>query len=268
MLAWAAMRGCRVLLTGHWSDQFLFVTGYLSDLSRRFAWRQVRTHLDEYTRWFVDADPDYFRERFRRELALNLTPHQVRRRLGRLLARPRSHDRFTFASPMLRSRAERGRNRLPRPSCRSAHARDIYQMVRALSHRLQFEADQKLAASEGIESLTPFLDRDLIAFLMSIPGEVQNKDGVPRALLRDAMRGIVPDAILRRRWRNDDALVRGRQQRYLALRCRLDTSHRLGFVTEPCTVDDGIFDWLGLEFWSRVFFSDRLSQPQPSLRSR
>lgn len=264
MLAWAAARGARVLLTGHWSDQFFFVTGYLSDLSRRVAWRKVRAHLEEYTRWFVDADPAYFRARFRRELVLNLTPHRVRRWFGPLLAAHAADERLGLASPALAARAGRRRVRLPRPSCRTAHARDIYQAVRAQSHRLQFEADAKLAASQGMESLTPFLDRDLIAFLMSIPGEVQNYGGVPRALLRDSMRGVVPDPILRRTWHNEDALVRDRQRRYLASAFSLDAAHHLGLVSEPRAIDDETFDWIGLEFWSRAFFSDRLTPRQPS----
>jgi hypothetical protein len=264
MLEQAAARGARVVLTGHWSDQFLFVTGYLSDLCKRFAWQEVRTHLDEYTRWFVDADPAYFRTRFRRELALNLTSHRARGWLGPLIKRWARQEQGPTASPALAARANRARVRLPRPFCRTAHARDIYQAARGLSHRLQFEADEKLAASEGVDCLTPFLDRDLIAFLMSIPGQIQNRDGVPRALLRDAMRGIVPEPILRRIWRNEDAIVRDRQRRYLAAGFRLEAAHRLGFVNAAQPIEQETFDWIGLEFWSRAFFSDRLSRRQPS----
>jgi len=99
---------------------------------------------------------------------------------------------------------------------------------------------------------------------MSIPGEVQNRDGVPRALLRDAMRGIVPEPILRRIWRNEDAIVRDRQRRYLAAGFRLEAAHRLGFVNAAQPIEQETFDWIGLEFWSRAFFSDRLSRRQPS----
>jgi len=125
MLEQAAGRGARVVLTGHWSDQFLFVTGYLSDLCKRFAWREVRTHLDEYTRWFVDADPAYFRSRFRRELALNLTSHRARGWLGPLIKRSARQEHGPTASPALDARANRARVRLARPFCRTAHARDI-----------------------------------------------------------------------------------------------------------------------------------------------
>ena len=264
MLEWAIAHGAGVVLTGQWSDQFFFVTGYLSDMWRRFEWREVGRHLEEYTRWFVDADPAYFRARFRRELVLNLTSPRARRWVGPLIARLAGQEQCAVASPSLAARIKRARTRLPRPICRSAHARDIYQAVRAQSRRLQIEADEKLAASEGLELLTPFLDRDVIGFLMSIPGEIQNRGGVPRALLRDAMRAIVPEPILQRTWRNEDAIVRERQQRYLACEVRLEAAHQLGLVTAPRAIDAQTFEWIGLEFWSRAFFSDRLSPRQPS----
>ena len=44
----------------------------------------------------------------------------------------------------------------------------------------------------------PYLDCDLIQFLIGIPGEIQSHDGVPRGLMRHTMRGIVPNAIIDR----------------------------------------------------------------------
>jgi hypothetical protein len=51
----------------------------------------------------------------------------------------------------------------------------------------------------GLDVAFPYLDRDLIQFLMNIPGEIQSHDGVPRGLMRRAMRGVVPDVIVDRR---------------------------------------------------------------------
>ena len=241
LLAAASASGARVLLTGHWSDQLFFVTGYLSDLVVGLAWRQLAAHLREYAKWFPDADPSYFSARFRRELGLNLTPDRIRTRLRPLLdgfigANGSSNGNAEFARLVRRSRPT-----TRRPRCASAHARDVYQVLRAKAHRLQFEADAKLAAGCAIESVTPFLDRDVIAFLMSIPGEMQTHNGVPRALLRDAMRGIVPDAILQRRW-------------------------RAGPVASAAPPDALSPEIIGLEFWSRAFFSDTLTAPQPSAK--
>ena len=38
---------------------------------------------------------------------------------------------------------------------------------------------------------------------MAIPGDVHARDGVPRVLLREAMRGILPDSIRARTWKSD-----------------------------------------------------------------
>ena len=241
MLATARARGARVLLTGHWSDQLFFVTGYLSDLVVRLAWRQVAAHIREYAKWFPDADPSYFRSRFRRELLLNLTPHTMRTHLRPLLGGLRRANGTSNGGAEFARLVRRSRPAVRRPRCATAHARDIYQVMRAKAHRLQFEADGKLAAGYAIESVTPFLDRDVIAFLMSIPGEMQTHHGVPRALLRDAMRGIVPEAILRRRW-------------------------HAGPSTSTATADALSPEFIGLDFWSRAFFSDTLTAPQPSAK--
>ncbi len=238
MLAAAGAQGARVLLTGHWSDQLFFVTSYLSDLVVRLAWRQVAAHIREYAKWFPDADPSYFRSRFRRELLLNLTPHTMRTRFRQLLGGLTQANGISDGGAELARRVRRSRPAVRRPRCATAHARDVYQLVRAKAHRLQFEADEKLAAGFAIESVTPFLDLDVVAFLMSIPGEMQTHNGVPRALLRDAMRGIVPEPILQRRWRADRAAA-----------------------APPDAVSS---EFIGVELWSRAFFSDTLTAPQPS----
>ena len=165
-------------------------------------------------------------------------------------------------------RASRARRLVRRPAAATAHARDIYQVIRSQSHRLQFEADEKLSAGGGIESVTPFLDRDLIAYLMSIPGHVQNRGGVPRALLRDAMRGVVPDPILRRRWRAEGlsapAFARDRQRGYRCAAVTWDGAQALGLLANGSVASTDSTEYMGLEFWSRAFFSDTLARPQNS----
>ena len=56
-------------------------------------------------------------------------------------------------------------------------------------------AEQRRALLDGL------LGSDLLGFLMAIPGEVQNQDGVPRALLREAMRGVLPEPVRQRTWK-------------------------------------------------------------------
>ena len=45
LLARARSQDARLVLTGLWSDQFMFAMGYLTDLFRQLAWRDVAQHL-------------------------------------------------------------------------------------------------------------------------------------------------------------------------------------------------------------------------------
>ena len=48
----------------------------------------------------------------------------------------------------------------------------------------------------SVENRSPFLDRDLFEFANSIPSRHLIQDGRAKSVLRDAMRGIAPDAIV------------------------------------------------------------------------
>ena len=56
-----------------------------------------------------------------------------------------------------------------------------------------------ISMAHSIESRLPFLDHRLVEFVFSLPGEYKLRDGRGKALLREAVRGDVPDAILRDR---------------------------------------------------------------------
>jgi asparagine synthase (glutamine-hydrolysing) len=56
--------------------------------------------------------------------------------------------------------------------------------------------DDLNAMSFSIENRSPFLDRDLFEFSLTIPTRHLIRDGRAKAVLREAMRGIAPDAVL------------------------------------------------------------------------
>ncbi len=61
-----------------------------------------------------------------------------------------------------------------------------------------FLAD-KLAMAQSIEIRCPFADRDLLEFVDSLPLEFRYPRGEAKGLLKDVLRGIVPDHVLDRR---------------------------------------------------------------------
>jgi asparagine synthetase B (glutamine-hydrolysing) len=77
----------------------------------------------------------------------------------------------------LSRRARRLRPRVRHPSYASAQARSIYQTARSKSHRLAIEGDEKMAARFGLERVTPFLDRDVIASVMRDPDPARRSSG-------------------------------------------------------------------------------------------
>lgn len=57
--------------------------------------------------------------------------------------------------------------------------------------------DDDLAAMRwSVENRAPYLDRDLVELLFTIPTEHLVQDGLPKALLRNAGRGVAPDSVL------------------------------------------------------------------------
>jgi len=269
LMEYARSQGGRVLLSGLWSDQYMFATGYLVDLLKRFAWRRAFRHLREYSNWFPDTEPSYFRGRLFQEMALNLTPRMLRSLLRPLNSwRAGWHKNRSWVSRELVKRARRGRPRLKHPHYASVHARNIYQTVHAKSHHLTIDSDGLMASRFGLERAMPFLDRDVIAFLMAIPGDIQMRGGVPRGLLRDAVRGLVPQAIRRRRWRDEGTtstqLEDTRSAVYRSSSLDSFESRVLGFTPGDHLSNDQYLEALGLEYWVRVFLGRRASRDNPN----
>src|SRR5436190_5186744 len=189
--------GGAVLLTGDGGDQFLFDNAYLVDLSHHGRWLTAWRHLGTYGRWIDVPDREFVRS-FAVQLLKYHVPHSVisamRRVRNRLRPRPAAHSWYRDAFVRLARPVPPVRKR-PRAA---AHAHSIYGGARSQYLLTRLEAQNKIAAMHGIDVAFPFLDRDLIAFLMAIPGEMHTRDGVPKVLLRDGCHGLMPDAILRR----------------------------------------------------------------------
>lgn len=280
----ARRQGARVLLSGHWGDQMLFSSSYLIDRARRWAWWDVRRHLKEYERWFLPGEARTLRRRFVRDLvryhtpALLVPPLKWLRR--HLVDRPTRDG--VFAAPFLR----RALSNAYRPAdtggrWHSAHAHSLYLEVRSKYAVHCLEWSNKAAAAFGLEAAFPMLDRDLVEFLMAVPGALQNADGVPRAQLRTAMRGVLPDAIVRRTWKADfsapvnTAVARDYDDLERQLSGPLQVVER-GFVRPDgvggllararqsldgpeCVEAWNLTDLYGFELWLRVFFGERLA---------
>jgi asparagine synthetase B (glutamine-hydrolysing) len=273
LLETARRAGARVLLTGHWGDQVLFDQAYLVDLVHRFQFRRVREHLVEFGRWLTDVDPRHFRRRF----LLDLVKHSVPAPLLPLLRRLRREPAPPWYAAAFRRRVRRpGFGQQPDAPFVTAHARSLYEQARSGHHVLCLEWNNKAAAMHGLDVAFPFLDRDVLSFLLAVPGEMQAWNGVPKALLRSAMHRVLPEAIVRRTWKADftDLVNEGLRRELPGVTRYLDADGmavRLGYVErgalreELARLDDrmdsrsaasawAVSDLLGLELWLRTFF--------------
>ncbi len=57
----------------------------------------------------------------------------------------------------------------------------------------------KIGMSTSIEARVPFLDHRLVEFTMPLPLEIKVGDGVSKSLLKEAVRGLIPDPIIERK---------------------------------------------------------------------
>jgi asparagine synthase (glutamine-hydrolysing) len=279
----AAGSRARVLLTGDWGDQVLFSTAYLVDLVHQFRWRAVQRHTREYVRWVGAPETRVILRRFGRDLTRHYFPRRLvwsakwaRRRLLGL-----ENEKSWFSDAFLR----RGLRFANRPATigegfHSAQARSIYLEARSKYHVHCLEWHNKIGALHGLDAALPFLDRDLLAFLIAIPGEVQNQNGVPRALLREAMRGVLPESVRTRRGKADfsyivnngvaqdlSVIARALSTRSLGVQMGYLDAARLapavaslstGSLAGPdCTDSWDLADLFGLEVWLKVFFGQR-----------
>jgi asparagine synthase (glutamine-hydrolysing) len=273
--------GVRVVLSGHWADQFLFDQAYLVDLVRTLRWRTAARHLTEYPRWFPGTDRASYRRQFLSDLGKYLLPGPLVRRLrsGRLRS-PRDWytDRLVHLARI--SPLNRG---LAVPHTRSAHARSLYEQARSAHHVLCLEWDDKMAARFGLQVSFPFFDRDLVDLVLRIPGEILHPGGVPKGLLRRALADVLPPEVRDRDWKADFSFlvnegVAGDLEGVLELLGADSRSVQSGFVVPSrllstraeverglggpeCAVAWSVLDLAGLELWLKEFFGETAAPP-------
>jgi asparagine synthase (glutamine-hydrolysing) len=185
----AKSQGAIVLLDGQGSDEYL--AGYLHSFYRHIADGLLSTNpLNGIQRWqdFGRVQQFSFKEkaiRFAKSVATGIFNENEIYYKEYLHAQPflaeSKHRVFELATPKT--------NRLNQ---------FLYNLLftTSLPTLLHFEDRNSMAFS--IESRVPFLDHRLVEFAFSIPNDLKINQGVTKHILRESLRGILPDAIANR----------------------------------------------------------------------
>ena len=88
-------------------------------------------------------------------------------------------------------------------AAQAAPGSDIFQKMtyielkQRLAELLLMRVD-RMTMANSIEGRVPFLDHDLVEFAMALPPRMKVRSGVTKFILKESMRGIVPDEVINR----------------------------------------------------------------------
>lgn len=191
-------RGARVLLTGHGGDD-LMLGSHLAyaDRLRRGDLRAILEIAQQAAAQGRGRSRTLY-SYFVQPLLPHRAAHALRRLLGRAPgpALPGWFDAGFARRNGLAARAQGP----PRPRRLAEAARDaLYAHFRQTPWDRVAHWYDHHAAAIGVEVRHPFLDRRLVEFILSIPPQQLFRAGLSKPLLRQAMAGILPEAVRTRR---------------------------------------------------------------------
>lgn len=195
-------------------------------------------------------------------LGADFAPGALRRAHRRRRATP-------YAAPDVKTEAA-GAAVPPHPAdVTSPLARELFRQTfhTSLPGLLRYADRNSMAHSREVR--LPFLDRRIAEFAFSLPSDFIYRDGATKAVLREAVRGIVPDMVLNRRdkvgyetpqaqWLTEPRFVERIRNMLLDASARrraiystdlIDRDSQAGQWRDP----HGIFRALNLEVWLRTF---------------
>jgi len=189
--------GIKVMLDGQGADEILagyrfFLAARLASLIRQRRWGDAGEFLQKATHWpgmdkktLIFTASDY--------LLPTRAQVPLRRLIGKELA-PAWLNRSWFRRRGVSPHAFRYSAQEPEVLKESLRRH----LTDSLPNLLRYEDRNSMSFS--VESRVPFLIPELVDFVLSLPEEyLVAPDGTSKAVFRQAMRGIVPDAILDRR---------------------------------------------------------------------
>lgn len=188
-------QGCRVMLDGDGGDHLIDESGYLADLLVRTNPARFLRETRAFARWYGGRASECA------QMALqDALPTPMKHLAKRLRGLPAWINRATARRAAFTARWAQARVPLRFPS---AAQRLSYQDALSPYTLMKLELNEREAAQAGREIWYPFLDSRLIEFILAVPWQQRCRDGERKWLLREAMKGLLPEAIRLRRGKGD-----------------------------------------------------------------
>lgn len=200
---------CATVLEGFYGDQIMWSPAHLFDLMGGLRLIEAHRAFRAYAGSLTDVSPRILRDEIVRAFVRNLVPDWLMTPFRAIRRLSGQHGSPQCYSAALQKTAYRRRQAQRRPARQgtSRHAEYCYRLAHARHISTGMEMSNMIAAHYGLDLAYPFADRDLVAFVMAIPGEIVSCGGIFKGLFREAMRGILPESIRRRSWKADFTLL-------------------------------------------------------------
>ena len=232
-----AQKGIPIVLNGHAGDEVVsYGFGRLNELAMNGQWYElwrlapVAAALQHESRWDVFS---YYLDHVRPVRA-------IRQRWRRLKnAKPGGKGQGGLLNDDAMRLVHDAFGPPNRPAMQYRHHDERSLHEAALSSPLQAGAFEVLAHASraiGVETRMPFADRDLVEFSLGLPSSTKLDRGFSRSILREAMRGRVPESVRLRSDKFDfgPAFVRGMMKDPASIHVRLaQAQDRLGDLINP-----------------------------------
>ncbi len=194
----AKAQNCKVLLSGQWGDQLMFSRDYLMDFAWSGRFQAINAHLKTFGKYFGDAEMRHLKKTLASKLIIEGLPPPALLTLRKLkgLIKNQSKPSDLFKRNWGVKPVKWG---VPtRSFSGNYHQKNIFNEVRSKHHFTRNEWGVKMAAIHGLNLALPYLDTNLIQFLLEISGDLVCYDGVPRNLLKNSIGKKLPPTIQNR----------------------------------------------------------------------
>lgn len=126
---------------------------------------------------------------------LPLVPYRLKSAVRPWLRPPEIHPLVVPAFAAKTRLSERLSTRQVLPRCRSFAQQELYRVYSSGWLAYALEMDARWTAGFRLEGRQPFLDRRMLEFALAIPDNQRFRPGVSKFVLRNSMRGILPERL-------------------------------------------------------------------------